>query len=577
MNIRVLCISLFLILLTVSNKNFSQKVGDIDSLGINNLEIPFDNKGVIAHRDVPPYGGGGVFDSLTFLYSSGFMISGADENTLWTNGTSPVCAIYHFTPGTYTIDSSDSRSVLYRVRKDDPPFGSSWQDWIDAVQLGAYFYDGDSDHVYNPVDLNGNNQWDPDEDKPDILGDETLWCAYNYSHPGGINNWWQSIPRGIEIKQTVFAYSDNQTPLSNVIFVRYRIINNGTVKDTLKNIIFGVYPDTDIGEDVHDDYGSTDTLRNAIVIYNDSTDDIGGYGYGSNPPAFLLAMLNGPYSYIPGVSFNDVNGNGIYDEGIDIPLDTAITYLGELGINIFPGAANLNISAATHFTRADPDEDDPHDSLEARNLMQGKRRTREYVDPCTYVYGEVRGGIDCSEVDPVYWYSGDSVTDVGWIHVLVGDIRSIMSTGPFTLVKNKPVNILYGYIVGRGTDNLNSITVGRSYLDEIQAFVDDNFGYPMIVSVKDAKNLPMDYSLSQNYPNPFNPVTRIKYVLPKREYVKLVVYDILGNEVRVLKNEEQNAGSYEVNFDAGNLSSGVYFYQLQAGKYFETKKMMLLK
>ncbi len=317
----------FLLILLFSDQFYGQKVGHNYIFEVNKLRLPVDNEGKM---------NSGIYDSLSFLFSSGFLISGVNDGIIWTNASKSF--VNHFTPGTYNIDSSDSRSVLYRVRKDDPPFGQSWQEWSGAVQLGAYFYDGNGDQNYNPVDLNGNNQWDPDEDKPDIPGDETLWCAYNDSHYGGIYNLWQSIPMGIEIKQTIFAFSVNEPPLSNVIFVRYRIINNGAVRDTLKNVIFSNFPDADLGANHYDDYGATDTLRNAIITYNDAFDDSGGFG--ADPPAFLLAMLNGPYSYIPGVSYNDINGNGNYDEGIDIPLDTAVNYLGELGINLIPGATN---------------------------------------------------------------------------------------------------------------------------------------------------------------------------------------------------------------------------------------------
>ena len=69
-------------------------------------------------------------------------------------------------------------SPLQRVGSEDPPFGPSWLDWIDAVYLGADFYDGNNDGIYNPVDLNGNNQWDPNEDKPDLILDEAYWCVF---------------------------------------------------------------------------------------------------------------------------------------------------------------------------------------------------------------------------------------------------------------------------------------------------------------------------------------------------------------------------------------------------------------
>lgn len=98
-----------------------------------------------------------------------------------------------------------------------------------------------------------------------------------------------------------------------------------------------------------------------------------------------------------------------------------------------------------------------------------------------------------------------------------------------------------------------------------------------------ANELPTDFVLFQNYPNPFNPTTKIHFEIPllggdeRGGLVTLNVYDILGNEVAALVNEEKPAGEYEVEFNGSSLSSGVYFYQLKAGTYSETKKMLLLK
>ncbi|MCI0449639.1 MAG: SBBP repeat-containing protein [Chlorobi bacterium] len=92
-----------------------------------------------------------------------------------------------------------------------------------------------------------------------------------------------------------------------------------------------------------------------------------------------------------------------------------------------------------------------------------------------------------------------------------------------------------------------------------------------------SSEIPKRFSLYQNYPNPFNPVTKIKFDLPvSSESFLLVVYDILGREITLI-NESLQAGVYEVNFDAFDLPSGVYFYQITAGKYVETKKMVLIK
>jgi len=87
----------------------------------------------------------------------------------------------------------------------------------------------------------------------------------------------------------------------------------------------------------------------------------------------------------------------------------------------------------------------------------------------------------------------------------------------------------------------------------------------------------LDYTLGQNYPNPFNPSTTIKYSVPELSKVKITLYNLLGEEVATLVNEEKTAGKYSVQFNAASLTSGVYFYRLQAGNFFETKKMILLK
>ena len=85
------------------------------------------------------------------------------------------------------------------------------------------------------------------------------------------------------------------------------------------------------------------------------------------------------------------------------------------------------------------------------------------------------------------------------------------------------------------------------------------------------------YSLSNNYPNPFNPSTKISYSINELSFVTLIVYDVLGNEIETIVNEEKPAGSYEIEFNADALTSGIYFYKLTAGSFAETKKMILLK
>ncbi len=104
------------------------------------------------------------------------------------------------------------------------------------------------------------------------------------------------------------------------------------------------------------------------------------------------------------------------------------------------------------------------------------------------------------------------------------------------------------------------------------------YGDTTLTDVDDEKNsIPTVYRLEQNCPNPFNPSTKISWQTPIGGWQTLKVYYVLGNEVATLVNEYKNAGSYEINFDASSLSSGIYFYHLQAGDFVETKKMLLLK
>jgi len=110
------------------------------------------------------------------------------------------------------------------------------------------------------------------------------------------------------------------------------------------------------------------------------------------------------------------------------------------------------------------------------------------------------------------------------------------------------------------------------------------YNVDIITAVKDEENpqIPYKFSLSQNYPNPFNPSTKIRFTIPQDERletqnVSMKVYDVLGNEIATLVNEEKPAGNYEINFDASNLASGIYIYRLTSGNFTASKKLILLK
>lgn len=139
-----------------------------------------------------------------------------------------------------------------------------------------------------------------------------------------------------------------------------------------------------------------------------------------------------------------------------------------------------------------------------------------------------------------------------------------------------------GFVEGSG--NSNSIK-NYSYTDKAvsgnlsyrlkQIDFDGSFKYSK--EIEASVKLPAQFSLDQNYPNPFNPATSISYQLPNDEKVVLKIYNILGSEVTTLVNENQSAGNHKVTFDASGLSSGIYFYSIQAGSFSQTRKMILNK
>ena len=168
---------------------------------------------------------------------------------------------------------------------------------------------------------------------------------------------------------------------------------------------------------------------------------------------------------------------------------------------------------------------------------------------------------------------------------------------------NSGFKLMVGYYVGQISDSLlisdtlhkPVVTMGNGILDwpaSLQAMVwtvfnKDSAGYSMlyafgkkiyISSVNQIGNeMPSAYILHQNYPNPFNPSTKINFAIPKEGFVSLKIYDMLGREIKTLFNDNLKAGTYTIDFNAGLLTSGIYFYKLQSGTFTDVHKMILLK
>lgn len=161
--------------------------------------------------------------------------------------------------------------------------------------------------------------------------------------------------------------------------------------------------------------------------------------------------------------------------------------------------------------------------------------------------------------DEVAWWSNEGGNPVQWVkHNLASNFYDAW-----------PISL-----ADIDNDGDIDIVAGSSTLDEIRWW--ENLLITTVVG--NSKNpVPGQFELFNNYPNPFNPKTTIRYTLPASDIVSIKVFNALGNEIKILLNEEKQAGSYDVEWNADGYSSGIYFYSLAAGNFRETKKMILLK
>ena len=461
----------------------SGKAGDAYGMNVNNIWLPLNSKGIIAAVDIDPNGSGGQFAGGTFLFSSGFFLSGYRNGQLWANACASATLVEDYVPGVVG-GQGDPNAVLYVLNSQDVYVNEggtwvphqSWIDWQDAVALGADFYDGNGDSLYTPNDLNQNGEWDPDEDRPDLIGDETVWCVFNDGLPVAQRRWNTSFQIGVEIRQSVFAFA-SAGAIGNLIFVRYRfkyVGLNENDPNELTDVLYGVWADPDVG-DATDDVVGVDVPRNAGYTYNKKVDA----SYGSQVPCFMIDFFSGPRAYIINETYIDMDGDTAYTPGVDTPLDTAYSVRGQIkGVAEFPGAKNLPISSFVEYINGDPNLNDPNTKEEARFYMEGKTLEGEIPDPCTWPYGNAGNFSGCDTTDVRFWFSGDPVTNTGWLCINEVDQRQMTNTGPFELKKNVENEIVLAYVVGRGSNPLDGITQARAIDDGAQNIFDLNFLAP---------------------------------------------------------------------------------------------------
>ncbi|MBE2281755.1 MAG: T9SS type A sorting domain-containing protein [Ignavibacteriaceae bacterium] len=558
------------------NKYSSNKIESYENSFIQNdrYKFYFSNSGDI--------GGAGAnvstYDGFPVIFIGGSWLSGYYSDTLFVNGQLISSLNRDYLPGKAGSDPTSLNNKIYTVKTSDIPFGESWVNWISAVELGAGYYDGDDDGVYSPVDKNLNGKWDPDEDKPEIFGDITSWFVANDGQPSNLRRFREMFPLGIEIYYTIYAFPfSGIDALRNSVFFRLKVKNTGKYADRLSGVILSFVLDADIG-DYTDDYSGSDLERKGVLTYNFGIDS----EFGSNPPAVFSASFLNPHYYKPDVTFIDINSNGLYDEGVDTPLDSAYYKSGiDLPDKYIRGAANTEIKSTMNFLSSHPLHGDPVMAFQQRNFQKGLDKNGNIIDPCTWVMGTVTG-VPCSEINPYFYLNGDPVTNTGWLCNYDSDQKMLFSTAEFDLFKDNPVELHGAIVFGRGSDHLNSIEVVRDNFDVVKDYFNSEPGFPLNIEDKNSIYTVKDYVLYQNYPNPVltgkeQSISKFSFEIEREGTVSLKIFDITGNEILEIFDGQLQPGKHTFTVDFSDFTSGVYFYMFKSNGNREIKKLTVIK
>jgi Secretion system C-terminal sorting domain len=519
----------------------------------NNIDTWIINSGIsdqdLRTTNTPGFqwpAGSGKFAVFTMGLTTGAMVNGGLRmaSASYKGEYAPGHVVYS---SGHPIAATDSTFRFYKVSRGDNMNNSyDWLVWGRMVPYGAPY-----------TDVNHNNVYEPAVDTPGIRSAvQTIFICltdgFAETHMIGEGFGGGTPPLYAELHFTAWGY-DNPG-LQDMIFKKFELINKN---DTAWNSSYtAIVADPDLGFS-DDDYIGCDTARNLGFCYNGDNDDAGNsYAYGVNPPAVGIKWLT------------------------------------------CNGYTNIELSSFTYCTNTSTSgpvcEKDPNgEQIPAYYMLKGLKKDQtpwvippggstQYITKYCYT-GDPEAGIGWNEGQPGNPHG--SIQNCGGPNILsgtyvpvnpVGDRRMIMSSGAEnnTIAPNDTVKLLIAELIARGTNNLNSVTKLKQLSDVAQHLCDSNF----VIGIHNiSSSIPNSYILYQNYPNPFNPATKIKFDLPKSNHVKLIIYDVLGREITVLVNQKQKAGSYEVDWDATNYPSGVYFYKLVTESYSETKKMVLLK
>ena len=380
-------------------------------------------------------------------------------------------------------------------------YQADWNEW--PADEGAPFEDVNNDGLY-----------DPNIDIPGVTGSsQSLFVKYNDEG----NPIYGSPPIGLEISETYWAYAVSGA-VGNVIFKKVDVTYSGTDTTSpaasIDDMYINQWADPDVGSSV-DDFAGCDTLLNLGYAYNAGNSDAEYQAIGMYPPAVGYSFLQGVSEYT-----GDQNDSAI----VNFRWRHGYRFIQEKPMSSFiffgPGVPWSDPSYTYTGT------------LEFYNLMRG------YLPDPPYPDGEqFPSSVAEYSANGVYLLPGDPVAGTGKIDGGVapaGDRRILLVSGPFQLTLGQTAEVVIALVAGSGNSNHASITkLKENTVEAKNSFLDlVSLGQVQVVKNEEEKNtLPGDFTLEQNYPNPFNPATTISYVIDRPSFVKLKVYDVLGNEV----------------------------------------------
>jgi hypothetical protein len=210
--------------------------------------------------------------------------------------------------------------------------------------------------------------------------------------------------------------------------------------------------------------------------------------------------------------------------------------------------------------------------------------------------GAISNADQSTDANQYAFLSGPASFEVGGV---VGDIRFLVSTGPFDLEEGSKAIIAGAILFGRAPEGTTQLDVDPvtfrpdpndvvladllNIQDQVQQFYDQQLRGQSLPKLSEfaeeteISSVPKEYSLSQNYPNPFNPATTIHYTLPEDNRVELSIYNTLGQKVATLVNDHQPAGEYQLQWQPQDISSGIYIISFTAGDYHQIRKLLFVK